>query len=205
MPHKYTTADKIRAVSIKMSTRLTEFFFLLFTDYQTDTESLVPQKHSHSGHPTRRFGPGPEGPVTRRTGKLAKRIHRTQTIAGCRVRRGRLLLGHHQRRVRSWHVVRGAQPSRRSQTARVPVARGPVLHVSRFLVRIGHPHRRPTIIHQTTDAPEAAAMQVLSAPSCSRTSRPSAPESLSFFAQVSIYILYIILYILHIIMYNMFV
>lgn len=182
-----------------MSTRLTEFFFLLFTDHQTDTESLVPQKRRHPGHPTRRFGPGPAGPVARRTGKLAKRIHRTQTIAGCRVRRGRLLLGHHQRRVRSWHVVRGAQPSRRPQAARVPVARGPVLHVPRFLVRIGHPHRRPTVVHQTTDAPEAAAMQVLSALSCSRTSRPSAPESLSLFAQVSLYIyIYIIYYTIHI-------
>lgn len=157
----------------------------------------MPQKRRHSGHPTRRFGPGPARTVTRRTGKLAKRIHRAQTIAGGRVRRRRLLLGHHQRRVRSWHVVRGAQPSRRSQAARVVIARGPVLYVPRFLVRIRHPHRRPTIIHQTTDAPEAAAMQVLSALSCSRTSRPSAPESLSFFAQVSIYI-YIIYYTIHI-------
>lgn len=121
----------------------------------------MPPERRDPGRPTRWFGSGPTWLITRRAGEPSKRVHRTQAIAGGRVRRGRLLLGYGQHRVRTWHVIRGTRPARRPQAARILVAGGRVLHVPRFLVRIGLPHRRPTIIHQPTDAPETAALQVL--------------------------------------------
>lgn len=121
----------------------------------------MPPKRRDPGRPTRRFGFRPTGPITRRTGEPPERVHRAEAVTGGRVRRGRLLLGHGQRRVRTGHVIRRTRPTRRTQAARFLVAGGWVLHVPRFLVRIGLPHRRPTIIHQTTDAPETAALQVL--------------------------------------------
>jgi len=121
----------------------------------------VPSKCRDPGRPAGRFGSGPEGPITRRTGEPSKRVHRTQAITGGRVRRGRLLLGHGQHRVRTGHVIRGTRPAHRPQAARILVAGSRILHVPRFLVRIGLPHRWPTIIHQPTDAPEAATLQVL--------------------------------------------
>lgn len=121
----------------------------------------MPSKCRDPGRPAGRFSSGPSGPITRRTGEPSERVHRTQAFAGCRVRRGWLLLGHGEHRIWTGHVIRGTRPARRPQAARILVAGSRILHVPRFLVRIGLPHRRPTIIHQPTDAPETAAVQVL--------------------------------------------
>lgn len=46
--------------------------FPLTLDYQTDTESVVPQKLRDAGRPAARFGSGPARPVARRIGKPAE-------------------------------------------------------------------------------------------------------------------------------------
>lgn len=80
----------------------------------------MPSERGDTGRASGRFGVGPARLVARRTGEPAERVYRTETVAGGRVRRGRLLLGHGERRVRPGDVVRRAPTTR--TTAVVPVA-----------------------------------------------------------------------------------
>jgi len=160
-------------------------------DVQTDTEIAVPPERGHARRPTLGLGPGSARTVSRGAGKPAERVHRTQTVAGRGVRRGRLLLGLGEPGIRTGNVFRGAQAT--GTAADVFVAGGPLLHVPQLLVRIGRSRHRPAVVHQTTNAPETTAQVRTLNPPVHRRCNGTRSSFVSF---VFIFYTYIYIYII---------